>query len=243
MAKALRDVLWEERTREEIPDWAKRNTVVIVPIGSIEQHGLHLPINTDCRTAEYVARQAAMLAEDVPVLVTPIIPFGVSPHHMMHAGTISLRIETVIALLRDVCESIIAHGFERIIILSGHGGNGDTIRAAALQMRHQLDRRIEAFSWFELIPDAMNAVREGVGSSIGHSGELETSTIVKLAPETIRRDKMQLVEGVSDDPTLANLAKGEHILAAAVEAVAQRIRRLAAGPGHRPVGIEMYTKK
>jgi creatinine amidohydrolase len=243
MVRAVRDILWQERTREEIAAWAQRGAVVIVPIASIEQHGVHLPIDTDYRTAEYVARQAACRAEDINVLVTPVIPFGVSIHHMMFPGTISLRAETVLHVLRDVCESLGAHGFERILILSGHGGNGDTIRAAALELRHQLNRQIQACSWFDLIPEAMDDVREGVGTSIGHSGELETSTILTLSPELVRRERVKLVEGVSDDPALATAAKGKYILDAAVEAVAQLVRKMAASPGRKIVGVETLTKK
>jgi len=101
--KELRDVMWGERTREEIPLWAEKGTVVIVPIGSIEQHGAALPINTDNDTVEYVAQRAARLLDDTPVLVTPLIPFGVSPHHMEFPGTITFSVETVVRVLREVC--------------------------------------------------------------------------------------------------------------------------------------------
>jgi len=240
--KAVKDILWAERTREEILDWAKRGTVVIVPIGSIEQHGLHLPINTDCQTAEYVARQAACLA-DVPVLVTPIIPFGVSPHHMMFGGAISLRVETVISVLRDVCESIIAHGFERILILSGHGGNGNTIGAAALQMKYSMDREIRALCWWEPIPEVFEAVREGPKVSIGHSGEMETSTILFLSPESVHRERYKLVSGITDDPSIATAAKGEKVLKAGAEAIARLLSEMAAAPGRNIGGFEPVTKK
>jgi creatinine amidohydrolase len=242
--KTIHEVMWAERTREEIPQWAARNTVVILPIASTEQHGRHLPLDTDCRTVEYVARQAACLAEDVPVLVAPLIPFGISPHHMGYGGgTITLGVETTVRVLHEVCACIVAHGFERILILSGHGGNGNTIGAAALEIRHRLQRQVQACCWFDLIPAAMDAVREGVGSSIGHSGELESSTILTLAPELVRRERMELLPGVSDDPTLASVAKGERVLQAAVEAVAQYVRQLAATPGREVIGIPMITKK
>ncbi|MCL6500109.1 MAG: CBS domain-containing protein, partial [Firmicutes bacterium] len=70
------------------------------------------------RTVEYVARLGARLAEDVPVLVTPTIPFGISPHHMVYGGTISLRVETLLHVLEDVCGAVVAHGFGRILILN-----------------------------------------------------------------------------------------------------------------------------
>jgi creatinine amidohydrolase len=241
--KNVNDILWSVRTRAEFAEWAERGAIVIVPIGSIEQHGLHLPIDTDCRTAEYVARQAACLAEDVPVLVTPLIPFGVSPHHMMFGGTITLRVETVIHVLGDICECIIAHGFDRILILSGHGGNGNTIGAAALELKHRQKRQINAFCWWDLIPEAFEQVREGPSVSIGHSGEMETSTILALAPDLVRRDRYALVPGISDEPSIATAAKGEYVLKAGAEALAKYLRRMAAQPGKEVVGIETVSKK
>lgn len=240
--KDVRDILWAERTREEIPAWAARGAVVVVPIGSVEQHGLHLPLDTDDRTAEWVARRAACLAEDVPVLVTPLIPYGISPHHMMFPGTISLRVETLLRVLEDICQSLVAHGFERILILSGHGGNGSTINAAALELRHRLDRLIQALCWFDLVPQAMEEVRRGPAVGIGHSGELETSTILALTPESVRQDKLRVVPGITDDPSLASAAKGEHILQAAAEAVARLLREMAASPGRGMVGIKTVTR-
>jgi creatinine amidohydrolase len=239
--KAIADILWSERTRAEFGAWAERGTVVVVPIGSIEQHGVHLPIDTDCRTADYVARQAACLAEDVPVLVTPIIPFGVSPHHMVFGGTISLRVETVLHLLEDVCASIVAHGFERVVILSGHGGNAGTISAAALELRHRLQRQIHALCWWDLIPELWDQIREGPNMTIGHSGEMETSAILVLAPALVRQDRLVVVPGISDDPAVATAAKGERLLQAGAQALAGYLRRLAAEPGREIVGVQTVT--
>lgn len=235
--KPLQDVLWSEHTRDEFSDWAERGAVVVVPIASTEQHGHHLPVDTDCRTVEYVAAEAARSLDDVPVLVTRNIPFGVSPHHMVHGGTISLRVVTVVNMLRDICESIAAHGFERILILSGHGGNGNTIRAAALELKHTLKMQIEACSWFDLMQDEIDAICEGPCHTIGHAGEAETSAILALAPASVQEEKYELVENISDaHPGSAD--KGERILQAGAEAVAELLRDMAARPGKIVVGIE-----
>ena len=236
--RPLADVLWSERTRDEFPPLAARGGIVIVPIASTEQHGQHLPVDTDCRTVEYVAQRAARLVETVPVLVTRPIPFGVSPHHMVFPGTISLRVETVLHLLEDVCGSIVAHGFERLLILSGHGGNGSTIAAAALELRHRLGRQIHAHSWFDLIPDVIRQTREGPCENIGHAGEMETSCILALAPGSVRQDKYALVPGITDQPSRGAAAKGEKVLNAAADAVAALLLRLAEQGGREIVGIE-----
>ncbi|MEA3406609.1 MAG: creatininase family protein [Chloroflexota bacterium] len=235
--KPLKEVLWSEHTRDEFSDWAERGTVVVVPIASTEQHGHHLPVDTDCRTVEYVAAEAARSLDDVPVLVTRVIPFGVSPHHMVHNGTITLRVVTVINMLREICESIAAQGFERILILSGHGGNDNTIRAAALELKHTLNMQIEACCWFGPVQEKIDAICEGPCHTIGHAGEAETSAILALAPESVHEEKYELVKNISDAYS-ASADKGERILRAGAEAVAELLRDMAARPGKKVVGIQ-----
>jgi creatinine amidohydrolase len=240
--KQVSEILWNERTREEFPAWADKNTVVILPIASTEQHGHHLPIDTDCRTVTYVSRLAACMSEDVPILVAPLIPYGISPHHMMFGGSITLTVETTVRMLREICQSIIVHGFERIIILSGHGGNGNTVGAAALELRHTLDRNIQAFCWWDPILDVFARVAEGPTHTIGHSGEMETSTILAISPEVVRKNLYKLVEGITDDPSLATPEKGRQVLHAAAEALVERAREMWKSPGRKPVGIPMTQK-
>ena len=234
-----RSLFWAEQTREDFSAWAAKGAVVIVPIGSIEQHGRHLPVDTDCHTVVAVSRLAARAASDVPVLITPLLPLGISPHHMMYGGgTLSLQVETVIHMVSDVCASIVAHGFERIVLLSGHGGNRNTLQAAALELKHRHQRQIEALCWWDLAPDVWDAVREGPAVTIGHSGEMETSVMLALVPDTVRLERRELVPGISDDPNLATAAKGERVVQATVATLADYLRALAARPGREVVGIE-----
>jgi creatinine amidohydrolase len=235
--KEVEEILWANHTRGEFPEWASRGTVVIVPIGSTEQHGLHLPEDTDQRTVEYVSREAARRL-DVPVLVTPTIPFGVSPHHMMHPGTITLTVETTMRVLKEVCRSIAAHGFERILILSGHGGNGNTVGAVALELKHELKQQVDAFNWFDLVQDKIDAITEGPCHTIGHAGEAETSAILFTAPRLVRTERYALVSDISDDPSPSTAEKGQRILEAGVEALMASLKQMAAQPGRRVVGIE-----
>ncbi len=232
------EILWSTHTRGEFASLAERGAVVVVPIASTEQHGLHLPVDTDSRTVDYVARRAAQLADDIPVLVAPLIPYGMSPHHMQYGGTISLHVETIIRLLRDICESLIAEGFERILILSGHGGNAQTIGAAAQEMKYILNREIRGCCWFDLIPETLRLVPQGPTKNIGHSGEAETSAILLLSPELVRQDKLELVDGITDDPIRGTAAKGQRILDDAVDALVRYLREMAAAPGRGAAGIE-----
>ena len=235
--KSVYDILWCKRTREEIPALAKAGAVVVVPIASTEQHGLALPVDTDQQTVEFVSKGAARALDDVPVLVTPLIAYGLSPHHMVHPGTITLSLSTVVAVLGDICESIVAHGFERILILSGHGGNGNIVGAAALELRHRLGCQVLACCWWDLVMEEMDAITEGPCHTIGHAGEAEASCILFTDPESVRRERMLLVEGISDDPSIATAEKGERILQVGVKGLAKYLRQIAAMPGRRIVGV------
>lgn len=234
-------LLWGERTREEFAALAGAGAVVLVPVGATEQHGLHLPVDVDCRTAWDAALGAARLT-GVPALVTPTLWATISPHHMPFAGTISLTLETFYRLLGDLCTSITAHGFERILFVNGHGGNRDALGAATLELRHRLRRQIHAVSWFDLVRDVMDELRDGPGDDIGHSGELETSVVLHLAPQTVRTDREVLVEGITDDPRRATPAKGEALMGAACERLAALVAELHGKPGGEITGIEMVEK-
>lgn len=233
--KEISEVLWHERTREEIPGYAAKGAVVVVPIASIEQHGVALPVDTDCRTVEYVSVRAAQVA-NCPVLVTRLIPFGVSPHHMMHHGTITLTVETTLHVLRDVINSIITHGFDHILLLTGHGGNGTTIASAALEAKFQLGRQIESGAWWDGTEEVFKQVCEGPCPGVGHAGEGEGSCIMALSPGSVRQ-KFGMVPGITDDPGLSTAEKGWHILNGSAEILARRYEALHAKPGREVIGI------
>ena len=236
--------MWSERTREEFAAYADRGAVVIVPVGSVEQHGLALPVNTDNREVKFVAQEGARRAT-VPALVTPVIPFGISPHHMMYpAGTITLRVETLLRVLTEVCESVVQHGFDRVLLLNGHGGNMATISAAALELKFRLVRQIHSANWWELILPVFGDVCQGpVTETIGHAGEAETSCILALTPESVRRDRLKVVPGITDDPARGTAEKGQRILTAGAEAVARLLDDMAARPGRDVIGIPTYAER
>ena len=236
--KTTNDILWAAHTRDEFPALARQGAVVIVPIGSLEQHGQHLPLNTDCRTVEAVAYRAARRVEGTPVLVLPTIPLGVSPHHMQFPGTISLSVQTVVQVLHDVCAGLVAHGFDRILILSGHGGNGGTVSAAALELSHQLKRPIIGCCWWDLCAPEINAIVEGPQPGIGHAGEIETSILLAEAPALVRREKLALVPGITDNPARGTAAKGEAVVEAGAAALVRLLEKMAALPAQEPPAVE-----
>ena len=118
------EVRWDRLTAPALRDAVKDKTVVIIPLGATEQHGPHLPTQVDWRSAyEISLRAARLMAGRQRALVTPAIPFGMSEHHMSLGGTLTLDYATMAAVVGCVVRSAARHGFERIFVLNGHGGN------------------------------------------------------------------------------------------------------------------------
>src|SRR6218665_803936 len=108
-------LIWSELTRTELAAKRDAGALVIVPTGAIEQHGDFLPVETDTLLASAVAEMAASRGTGVGIVVAPAAPVGFSPHHLSHPGTISLRLETYLAVLADTARSILDSGFPRVV--------------------------------------------------------------------------------------------------------------------------------
>ncbi|WP_201833191.1 creatininase family protein [Microvirga zambiensis] len=128
-ARFPRTLLWQRLTSDELAEARDSGAMVVVPVGAIEQHGIHLPVETDARLSTVVSQLAAKRVSALPVLVAPSLPFGFSPHHVSHAGTISLRLDTYLAVLGDIAVSLTNSGFRRVLFVNGHGGNNAPLRA------------------------------------------------------------------------------------------------------------------
>ena len=143
------EVEWRRHRADQLREKAKEDAIVIVPVGSLEQHGPHLPVEIDSLLGETVAlRTARLAAEKEPVLVLPMLWTGLSEHHMSFGGTITLDTDTFLAVLRCVCESIVRHGFRRIVLLNGHGGNENAMRVAADDLSPKLNVSIVQFTYW-----------------------------------------------------------------------------------------------
>ncbi|MGH7071663.1 MAG: creatininase family protein [Acetobacteraceae bacterium] len=121
---------WGTLTRAEIAAARDAGALPVLPTGSVEQHGNHLPVDTDSVSAFRVALAAAARCADPHVLVLPPPNFGFSPHHRAFAGTITLSLETFIGVISDVADSLYRTGFRRLLIVNGHGGNQGPLAAA-----------------------------------------------------------------------------------------------------------------
>lgn len=184
-------VLLGELTSEEAGLRFKECGVVLIPVGSLEQHGPHLPLDTDSFDAYWLARK---VAENVPgkrPLVCPPINYGVSYHHMKYPGTISLSPATLSEVVHEVCNSLIGHGVRKLLIINGHGGNIPALRTAAQQLAHETGALICIDSG-DII--ASRKKRIFVSRNDVHAGEYETSTSLANREELVRKDKIRKAE-------------------------------------------------
>ncbi len=176
---------------------AAEEGLAVVPVGSLEQHGRHLPVGTDTLLVEAVSTEAADRAGDegVEAVVFPAIWTGYSPHHVSLGGTVTLTKETMLALLEDVCESIAEIGFDRILLVNGHGGNGPITSLVAGDLGVGLDGvEVAEITYFSLGADAFANARRGEPGSAYHAGEFETALMLYLHEELVELD------AASDDP-------------------------------------------
>jgi len=141
-------MLLENMSYPEVELYLKEKDIILVPVGSVEQHSPYGLIGTDFITAEHIARQAG---EAMDILVAPTLCYGVSPHHMAFPGTISLSPETLIAAIVDVVRSLVTHGFRKIIVINGHGGNIAPIQVALVRLKAEgTPGIIRLTSWYTL---------------------------------------------------------------------------------------------
>lgn len=181
------NVYLPEMTSKEAGAALAAAEAVIVPIGSVEWHGPHLPLNVDHLAAHaYASAAAGALAP--AVLHTHVIE-GVVRGQMQWPGSITIPPHTLIETLVGVCQSLNYHGIQRVLLLNGHGSNRPCALSAALRASKQFDMRVAAASWWDFSPeDAGEAIMEGHAVP-GHAGDCETSLMLHLAPETVRVDE------------------------------------------------------
>jgi creatinine amidohydrolase len=172
--------------------------VVLLPTGSTEQHGPHLPLDTDVFLAESVCLEVGRRMAD-KVLVLPPISYGLNQHHIDFPGTIHIEPETFIAFCLDITKSVAYHGFRKIILVNGHGSNGPLIDLVARKTVLQTESLCCAVTYLSLAADAFEAVRET--EVMAHADEMETSLYLHLAEERVRMDR-----AVADDDV-----RGRHV--------------------------------
>jgi creatinine amidohydrolase/Fe(II)-dependent formamide hydrolase-like protein len=176
----LGELTWPEaRKRLKIVD------VALLPVGSIEQHGPHLPLDTDAFDAEYLAQRVAEDCKEPRPVVLPLIPYGVSYHHEDFSGTISVNPDTLSQLVYDIGMSAARQGIVKLVIINGHGGNSPALHFAA-QMINRDAHIFTCVDTGETSDPDINAMAETPNDI--HAGEIETSTTLAIRPEMVRLD-------------------------------------------------------
>jgi creatinine amidohydrolase len=190
-----------ELTWPEVKAAAARPCVAVVPIATLEDHGLHLPIDTDLLLCSSVCELAASRAAGRAVLVPPIA-HGYSPHHMDFPGAITIGWHTLIEYGLDVCKSLAHHGFKRILIVNGHGSNAPFIDIIARLCTVHTEALAAAVSYWAApgVREVAEAMRESdpVGG-MNHACEFETSLYLALRPDLV--DMTQAVRELSHRPS------------------------------------------
>jgi creatinine amidohydrolase len=165
-------------TRPEVAERVEAGAVCLVPTGSLEQHGEHLPVFTDSLLAEHVCFEAAGRAR-TDVLVTPPLWTGFSPHHLRFGATVTLSSATFAALVRETVASL-RSWCPRVLVVNGHGGNRGPLITLGVE------DGVESVSYWELVrPTRLSALFPYDLGSVGHAGEFETSEMLEAFPELV----------------------------------------------------------
>lgn len=225
---------------------------VLLPIGAIEQHGDHLPVDVDIHAATSVCRVVA--ARDPKVIVAPALPFGFSAAQTYRPGTITLASSTLLAVLSDACASILDQGFQNLLIVNGHNGNKWMMGQCVTEVPRKVGDFVGGLTYFDLSLDAFSEHRvSGLGGE-GHSGELETALELYIRSELVQDDRVvryvtptsaygfvdlavrgplagggrrstspAYPEGVMGDPSVATAELGGRVVEAAVAGIGEII--------------------
>lgn len=163
---------------------------ILLPCGSIEQHSLHLPLTVDTLRAEDLTRELAETAPQhgISIVRLPTLPYGYSEHHMNYAGTVTLSSDTYQMVIKDIGQSIAAHGAKRLVIINFHGGNNEPLKLAADRIQRDNDLPTFLIHWTDY---ARNQLQEKFGDEWGHAGEHETSVTELFYPDLVREEKKE----------------------------------------------------
>jgi creatinine amidohydrolase len=222
--------LYGKLTWPEINEAVKAGKVPVVPVGSIEQHGPHLPLDVDCVCPTGVALAAAELVPD-KILVLPTIVHGYTGHVMDFPGTINIHYQHFIAMVLDVVKSLAYHGFKKIILLNGHGSNMPNLDLVSRRANLETDAECVFCAWWSLLTidkEFMPNWRESYfPGGCAHACELETSVYMYLDGDNVREDKL------SDGRITYNEEKSAH----------HWVDLFAAGPAPLVTWTSTYTEQ
>lgn len=177
----------------DLPSLSER--IFVVPLGSLEQHGKHLPVFTDSLIVGHIAERVEALASE-RIVMAPVQWLGHSPHHRRF-GCVSLDLFPYVEMIRGLCRSLIAMGARRIFLLNGHGGNDIPCKAALRELKSEFEAMRDLYiayaTYWNLAAAEFTAIRESPEGGMGHACEMETSILLATHPELV--DTAKAVRG------------------------------------------------
>ncbi|OOC09469.1 creatininase family protein [Thioalkalivibrio halophilus] len=177
---------WQDLTTAEAAELAGRDPVAVLPLAAIEQHGPHLPLDTDLRIGEGLLQAAwAQLPADFPLLALPPLTILASPEHARFAGTLSLTPETAIRVLVETGRAVAGAGVRRLVLHNSHGGNRAVADTAALELRRRQRMLIVRHHYFLQDPPAQAGIPAAECRHGLHGGRIETAMMRHLAPASV----------------------------------------------------------
>ena len=192
MANVAAEYRYNRLTWAEMNEAIAMQKVVLLPTGSTEQHGRHLPLDVDVFLAESVCLEVGRRIPE-QVLVLPPVSYGLNLHHIDFPGTIHIEPEVFIAFCLNITKSVAYHGFTKILLVNGHGSNSPLIDLVARKTVLETDSLCAAVTYITLALEAFEQVRDT--RVVAHADEFETSLYLHLAPERVQMDKA----GAGDD--------------------------------------------
>ena len=245
----MTEIQWCNLKASELRELANQDALVIMPIGSIEQHGPHLPVQVDALLAGEVCRRAAQqIAETQPAVVTPTVWSGLAEHHMSFGGTLTLDFDTFRAMIRCLCVSIQRHGFDRIALINGHGGNIAALSLITAELTLELKATLACATYWHVAETEFGAILKSQ-QNVRHACEAETSMLLALRPDLVDQQVVKTFEpptdgldpehgiyrwrpikdwsesGVIGVPAAASADKGENLLNGAAIALARELSK------------------
>jgi creatinine amidohydrolase len=196
-------------TAAELRALAGGDAVAIVPVASTEQHGPHLPVQVDTLLCGEIARRAGALLGEGKAVVLPAVWTGLAEHHMPFGGTVTLDFPTFAALLRCVVDSLRRHGFRRILLLNGHGGNRAALQVLVAELTVAFRLPIAAATYWEVAATRFAAILEKQ-ATVQHACEAETSMMLALRPDLVDMRRLGQDDGAEEAAAAAE-GPGLHV--------------------------------
>jgi len=249
----LSEMTWQEVNELD------RSTIVLAQFGATEQHGPHLPLETDALIGREIARRVDAGCGG-RLLVLPTQWLGLSTHHMTFSGTITASVETYLAMAYEILGSMAQAGFRKFIVLNSHGGNVSALDVVLTKCRNQYPQAtIVAVTYWNAAAEQLRELRESAVGGMNHACELETSLVLATRPELVRIDRIRAdgrlavsrflgndmlspgrasvsrrfsdisTDGAVGDPRTASAEKGERFFAAIVGQLAKLVQDLESG--------------